>query len=73
MHQYVIVDLAISAQEYLKLYRGLAADVYARARDGKRVRFPARVLQPFVTRDGVVGSFCIYFDQNRKFQSVDRL
>ena len=73
MQNYVVIDLSISSEEYLKLYQGVARDVVAKSRDGKRVRFPARVLQSFVTKEGINGSFCIYFDQSMKFQSIDRL
>ena len=70
---YIIVDLTISADEYLKLYQGIARDVICYARDGRRVRFPAKILQPYVTHDGIRGSFCIAFDQNQKFSSIRRL
>ena len=73
MMDYLIVDLSISPDEYLKLYQGVAKDVFARARDGRNARFPAQVLRPFVTREGVRGSFCIFFDQNKKFESIRRL
>lgn len=73
MTRSIILDIAISSEEYLKLYQGVAKDVFATSRDGRRIRFPAQVLRPFVTRDGVVGSFCINFDQNNKFQTIDRL
>lgn len=72
-HSSIIVDLNISAEEYLKLYKGAASNVLARSRDHRNIRFPAHVLRPFVTRDGVRGAFCIYFDKNMKFINIDRL
>nr|WP_086932452.1 DUF2835 domain-containing protein [Agarilytica rhodophyticola] len=69
----IIVDLNISAEEYLKLYQGSASSVLARSRDRRTIRFPAQVLRPFVTRDGVSGAFCIYFDKNMKFLRIDRV
>ncbi|MAL98480.1 MAG: hypothetical protein CL583_08520 [Alteromonadaceae bacterium] len=71
--QSIIVDLRISADEWLRLYRGEALDVVARARDGRSVRFPARILRPFVRHDGISGAFLIEFGQDGKFQSVERL
>jgi hypothetical protein len=71
--QQIIVDLRISADEWLRLYRGEAYQVSAHSRDGRRVRFPARILQPFVAHDGVRGSFLIEFDGNGKFQQVRKL
>lgn len=71
--QQLIVDITISSDEWLKLYQGLARDVHTVARDGRTVRFPARILSRFYLRDGVVGSFRIVFDDAGKFVSIDRL
>ncbi len=70
---YMIVDLAISAEEYLRWYQGGAKVVSAVARDGRRVQFPAASLQPYVQHNGVRGTFAIYFDDNNKLQKVERL
>lgn len=69
----IILDLRISSDEYLKLYQGRADSVVTVARDGRTVRFPADILRKFVTRDGIQGSFVIYFDTENRFQSIDRL
>ncbi|TQV80991.1 DUF2835 family protein [Exilibacterium tricleocarpae] len=69
----LIVDLAISAEEYQRLYRGAANAVVARARDGRRVRFPAHILRPFVTHTGIQGSFAITFDADNRYQAVERI
>lgn len=66
-------SLSIAADDYLRLYQGSATSVLATSWDGKRVRFPAKVLQPFVTHDGVKGDFSIHFDQNYRFISIERL
>ena len=71
--QDITLRLNISAEEYLKLYRGQAHSVFARAIDGRQVRFPAEILKPYVTRDGITGVFSIRFDDNGKFQSIARL
>ena len=71
--QAMIVDLYISPEEYLKMYQGVASSVRARARDGRSIRFPARILQPYVTREGISGSFIIRFDDQMKFRAIDRL
>ncbi|WP_428240868.1 DUF2835 domain-containing protein [Gynuella sp.] len=70
---FLIVDISITAEELIKLYRGSANQVRATARDGRVVRFPARILQPYVTRSGVQGSFRIIFDGHHKFQKIERL
>ena len=71
--QQIIVDVNISPDEWIKLYQGSATDVHTRARDGRSVRFPARILSRFYLRDGVQGSFRILFDDQGKFVSVERL
>lgn len=71
--QQIIVDISISPEEWIKLYQGVATDVHTTARDGRSVRFPARILSRFYLRDGIQGSFRILFDQQGKFVSVERL
>lgn len=71
--QQVIVDIAISPDEWIKLYRGEAADVHTTSRDGRSVRFPARILSRFFLEDGIRGSFLIRFDNTGKFSSIQRL
>ncbi|HKK56977.1 DUF2835 domain-containing protein [Marinobacter sp.] len=71
--QQVIVDISISPGEWIKLYQGLATDVHTTARDGRSVRFPARILSRFYLQDGVRGSFRILFDDAGKFTSIERL
>ena len=71
--QQIIVDIIISPDEWIKLYEGHATDVHTTARDGRSVRFPARILSRFYLRDGIRGSFCILFDDAGKFVSVERL
>ena len=71
--QQIIVDIAISPEEWIKFYQGVATDVHATSRDGRTVRFPARILSKFYLRDGVRGSFRILFDDAGKFSSIERL
>ena len=71
--QQIIVDISISPDEWIKLYQGVATDVHTTARDGRSVRFPARILSRFFLQDGVHGSFRIVFDADGKFSSIERL
>jgi hypothetical protein len=73
MAQHLIVDLYISADEYLRHYKGQVSQVVCEARDGRRVRFPSSILQRFVTRSGIHGSFRIDFDDANKLVSVKRI
>ena len=70
---FVIVELNISRDEYLRWYQGGAREVDAVARDGRRVRFPAYSLQRFVQHSGIQGTFAIYFGPDNKLQRVERL
>lgn len=66
----IIVDLAIPADEYLRVYQGSAKLVSALATDGRRVQFPANILQKMVTHEGVYGRFIIEFNREGKFQRI---
>ena len=66
------VELAISAEEFLKMYRGTAKQVVATASDGRVVRFPAIRLQPFVTHTGIFGCFELIIDQHNKLLRIER-
>jgi hypothetical protein len=69
----IVVDITISADEYLKSYRHSGAVVTTRCRLGRRVQFPANILQRFVSHAGISGSFRICFNDAGKFVSVERL
>lgn len=69
----VVVSLKIAADEYIKLYQGSARSVYTRTAEGRSIRFPANILQPFVTREGINGNFKIEFDSSNKFKAISRL
>lgn len=71
-HQTLEVRLNISAREYLLLYKGVARNVSALATDGRRVRFPAAILQRFVTHDGIFGLFAITFDAQGRFKAIEK-
>lgn len=71
--QEIFVDISISPEEWIKLYQGVATDVNTKARDGRSVRFPARILSRFYLQNGVRGSFRILFDASGKFSSIERL
>lgn len=68
----ITVDLNIPADEYLAIYQGVARDILAVSRDGRKVRFPATSLQRYVTHNGISGTFTIYFDDDNKLMNVVR-
>ena len=69
----VIIDIAISNDEYRKLYAGVTHNAKVTARDGRVIQFPAAILRSFLTHTGIQGSFLIYFDENNKFVGIHRL
>ncbi len=71
--QQVVIDIQISAEEYVAHYRGTVRDVVARSRDGRRIRFPSGLLQPFLLHDGIRGCFRICFNEQGKFQTIERI
>lgn len=69
----LIIDVALPAERYLAWYRGSAQRVLMNSRDGQRVSLPAHHLRPFLTHDGVYGSFVMRFTDEGKLLSLERL
>ena len=69
----VLIRLAIPAEEYQRLYMGAVRDVLAHSEDGRRIRFPAMILRPYVTHSGVHGVFKILFDDSNRFQGIEKI
>lgn len=69
----VIVDLHISAEKYLAHYQGAVKDVVAYSRDGRRIRFPSSLLQPYLLHSGIRGTFRITFSNAGKFEKIEKL
>lgn len=67
------IELRLPAHEFLRYYRAPGARVIARARDGRRVQFPASALQRFVDHSGVHGWFRLEFDATGRLLGIRRL
>ncbi|MBL1277574.1 MAG: DUF2835 domain-containing protein [Ectothiorhodospiraceae bacterium] len=65
--------LSISAQKYLSFYEGVAQEVVVTLSNGQSLQFPAEILRPFVTREGVYGKFVLRVDAQNKLQGIDRV
>jgi hypothetical protein len=70
--QTVIVRLKISPERFQAYYQGVVEYLVVRATDGRLVQFPARVLRPFLSYQGIHGTFEITFDAHLKFHSICR-
>lgn len=66
-------SLRISPDVYLAYYQGVASAVAVKSFDGRNIQFPAKILQQFVTREGVNGTFEMDFDANNKFVAIRRI
>jgi hypothetical protein len=73
MPETLLVDLNIPAHEFMAVYQGSANSIYAVARDGRSIQFPANNLRRFVTRDGIQGSFRIRISTDSKLLGIDRV
>lgn len=71
--QKVMVRLNISPERFQSYYQGIVESVVATTSDGRTVQFPARVLRPFLSYQGVQGTFEITFDAMLKFQTIRRV
>jgi hypothetical protein len=67
------MQLAISQDEILRLYRAKAATVLAVAHTGQRVQFPAQALRAFVTLSGVHGTFELEVSEAGKLIGLRRI
>ena len=66
-------NLSVSTDEWLSYYRGETTHVVATATDGRTVKFAAKHLQRYVSRDGIVGTFQLTIDGESNFVSLDRV
>lgn len=69
----VILNIIITPEEYQRMYMGAAHEVVATSVDGRRIRFPAMILRPWVTHNGIRGRFRIVFDENNRFQKIEKI
>lgn len=65
--------LSISAEQYLAYYRGEVRQVVVRAYDGRNLRFPANILQPYLTHEGIEGDFVLEYDEGNKFKGIRKV
>ena len=68
----IYFTLRISRNDYLRYYRGSARHVIVKANDGRHIQFPANILRPFVTREGIAGNFVLRLDENNKLINIEK-
>lgn len=69
----LVIDIALSAERLLAVYRGDANRVLLHSRDGRRVSLPAHHLRPFLDHHGVNGTFELEFSASGELVHLRRL
>lgn len=69
----LVLDISLSAERFLAVYQGHANRVMLRSRDGRKVSLPAHHLRPFLTHDGIHGSFELEFEAGGSLLALRRL
>ena len=72
-HQFIRFPLQLSYDQYLQVYQGAAKNVSVLSDDGRRIAFPARNIQSFLTKNGVSGYFEMTLTAENKFIGIKRL
>ncbi|MFC3607081.1 DUF2835 domain-containing protein [Stutzerimonas tarimensis] len=68
----LILDIALSTDRLLAVYQGRANRILVQSREGRRVSLPAHHLRPFVTEEGVHGSFVMEYSADGKLLGLRR-
>lgn len=73
MNQKIHFSLQLSYDQYLQVYQGIAKNISVIADDGRRIAFPARNIQNFLTKEGIKGYFEMELTAENKFVSIKKL
>jgi hypothetical protein len=65
--------LSIDASELQKYYRGEVLSVLATTQQGIKVQFPANLILPYVSHNGIHGRFILDYQPDGKAISLRRL
>lgn len=66
-------QLDITAEQFKNYYSQNINSIIATSHDGRRVQFPANILQPYVSHTGVQGTFSLTIDSNARLKSICRI
>lgn len=67
------IHLDISTTEFHDYYSNNINSVITKSHDGRKIQFPANILQPFVSHTGIQGVFKLIVDKNSKFKSISKI
>ncbi|WP_120996432.1 DUF2835 domain-containing protein [Stutzerimonas urumqiensis] len=71
--QSLVLDIALPAERLVAVYQGRANRIMATSRDGRRVSLPVHHLRPYLTREGIHGSFRLEFSDSGELKALTRL
>lgn len=67
------VDISLSTDQLKAFYAGHVFQVSARDRSGVRLQFPLQSLRPFISHEGVSGTFQIDVTSDNKLKAIRKL
>ena len=73
LNQKIRFKLNLSADQYLKVYQGLAKNITALADDGRRIAFPAQNIKQFLSHEGIYGHFEMELTAEHKFIAIKKI
>jgi len=66
-------SIQISQEEFIRHYQGSANAVQVLSECGRRLRFPASRLRPFLTHSGISGRFLLTVDVGNRFLDLKKI
>jgi len=72
-NQFIRFSLQLSYDQYLQVYQGSAKNISVLADDGRRIAFPARNIQSFLTKEGIKGYFEMELTAENRFISLKKI
>lgn len=72
-NQFIRFKLNLTYDQYLAVYQGAAKNVSTIADDGRRIVFPARNIQRYLTKSGIRGHFEMELTPQNKFVAITQI
>jgi len=63
-------DMALSSDKVLLFYKAKKNRVQVTARDGRTLNLPWELFKPYVTPQGIHGTFTIFFEPGGKYERL---
>lgn len=71
--QQIHFALQLTYDQFLQVYQGNAKNISVIADDGRRIVFPARNIQSFLSKDGISGYFQMSLTSENKFINLKKI